>query len=163
MTTFSSEKTFSSLHALFFEKFINLLTTHGKKTKALKIFFSVLTLLDEKAKIYGADVATLSAGEIFEIGIKNCAPNLQVRKVRVAGTTYLVPAILAKKKQEALAMRWIIEAAKKKKKTSRTGIAVCLADEIFDAYLHQGAARAKRNECHRLAEANRAYTRYRWW
>jgi len=83
----------------FFEKFINLLTKDGKKTKALKVFSLVLEHLDEKIKTHQGKNSSLSAGDILELGIKNCAPNLQVRKVRVAGTTFLVPGVLAKKTQ----------------------------------------------------------------
>lgn len=146
---------------IFSEKFINLLILDGKKTKAYNLFFSTLEFL--KQKIEKQNNKSLSALELVEHAILNCMPNLEVRKVRVAGTTYLVPAMIPKKKQEALAMRWIIEAAKKKKKTSKLNFAQCLADEIYDAFLKQGYAHTKRNELHRLAEANRAYIRYRWW
>lgn len=146
---------------LFSEKFINLLILNGKKIKAYKLFFTMLEFLKQKAE--KQNEISLSALEIMEHAILNCMPSLEVRKVRVAGTTYLVPAMIPKKKQEALAMRWIIEAAKKKKKTSRLIFAQCLSDEIFDAFLKQGYARTKRNELHRLAETNRAYIRYRWW
>ena len=146
---------------LFSEKFINLLILNGKKVKAYKLFFTMLEFL--KQKMEKQSETPLSALEIVEHAILNCMPSLEVRKVRVAGTTYLVPAMIPKKKQEALAMRWIIEAAKKKKKTSKLTFAQCLAEEIFDAFLKQGYARTKRNELHRLAEANRAYIRYRWW
>lgn len=146
---------------LFSEKFINLLILNGKKVKAYKLFFTMLEFL--KQKMEKQSETPLCALEIVEHAILNCMPSLEVRKVRVAGTTYLVPAMIPKKKQEALAMRWIIEAAKKKKKTSKLTFAQCLAEEIFDAFLKQGYARTKRNELHRLAEANRAYIRYRWW
>lgn len=154
------------LTSLFFSKFINLLILDGKKLKAYQLFFKMIEFLNEKIKkqnIKSLDNSSLFALEIVETAILNCMPHLQVRKVRVAGTTYLVPALLAKKKQEALAIRWIIEAAKKKKKSSKLSFAECLADEIIDAYLKQGYARAKRAELHRLAEMNRAYIRYRWW
>ncbi len=107
------------------------------------------------------EIASIS--HIVEVAIQHCMPNVEVRKVRVAGTTYLVPSIIPKKKQEAIAIRWIIEAAKKKKKSTKLSFAQCLADELFDAFYKQGYARTKRNELHRLAEANRAYIRYRWW
>lgn len=154
------------LTSLFFSKFINLLILDGKKLKAYKLFFKMIEFLNEKIKkqnIKSLDNSSLFALQIVETAILNCMPHLQVRKVRVAGTTYLVPALLAKKKQEALAIRWIIEAAKKKKKSSKLSFAECLADEIIDAYLKQGYARTKRAELHRLAEMNRAYIRYRWW
>ena len=120
----------------------------------------MLEFLQQKTRKQAEVVA---APEIMEQAIRNCMPSLEVRKVRVAGTTYLVPAMIPKKKQETLAIRWIIEAAKKKKKTSKLSFAQCLAEEIYDAFSKQGYARTKRNELHRLAEANRAYIRYRWW
>ena len=95
--------------------------------------------------------------------IENVKPSLEVKKVRVAGSTYLVPAILPKKKQETLAMRWIIDAARKRKKNSQLSFSQCLAEEIYEASKRQGYAYQKRDELHRLAEINRAYIRYRWW
>ena len=145
---------------IFSEKFINFLIIDGKKVKAYKLFFLMLEFLQQKTR---KQDQALAAPEIMEQAIRNCMPSLEVRKVRVAGTTYLVPAMIPKKKQETLAIRWIIEAAKKKKKTSKFSFAQCLAEEIHDAFLKQGYARTKRNELHRLAEANRAYIRYRWW
>ena len=88
---------------------------------------------------------------------------MEVRKVRRAGTTYSVPAILSVKKQESLALKWIIESAKQRKKTSSFTFSQCLASEILEASKKAGHARLKRDELHRLAEANRAYIRYRWW
>jgi small subunit ribosomal protein S7 len=165
--------------SIFSEKFINLLMIDGKKIKAYNLFFKMLEILNEKTgkqnkknfeltdaiqRIDRNDFSTnTSTPIVVEHAIINCMPSVEVRKVRVAGTTYLVPAMIPKKKQEALAMRWIIEAAKKKKKTSKLSFAQCLAEEIFDAFLKQGYARTKRNEFHRLAEVNRAYIRYRWW
>ena len=145
---------------IFSEKFINFLIIDGKKVKAYKLFSLTLEYLQQKTRKHTQNV---TAPEIIDQAIRNCMPSLEVRKVRVAGTTYLVPAMIPKKKQETLAIRWIIEAAKKKKKTSKLSFAQCLAEEIYDAFLKQGYARTKRNELHRLAEANRAYIRYRWW
>ena len=160
----------STEHFLFSEKFINLLLVDGKKTKAYTLYFDMLQLLKEKIVKQVEKKTNLpeqtenfSILEVVEQAISNCMPSLEVRKVRVAGTTYLVPTMIQKKKQEALAMRWMIEAAKKKKKSTKLSFAQCLADEIFDAFNKQGYARTKRNELHRLAEANRAYIRYRWW
>ena len=95
---------------IFSEKFINFLIIDGKKVKAYKLFFLMLEFLQQKTRKQAEVVA---APEIMEQAIRNCMPSLEVRKVRVAGTTYLVPAMIPKKKQETLAIRWIIEAAKK--------------------------------------------------
>lgn len=164
---------------IFSEKFVNLLMIDGKKLKAYSLYFITLELIKDKwdkltEKKLGIHTSpsegssakiskTHSVLEIVSQSIENCMPNLEVRKVRVAGSTYLVPTMISKKKQEAFAMRWIIEAARKKKKMTKLTFSQCLADEIFDAFLKQGYARQKRDELHRLAEANRAYIRYRWW
>lgn len=155
---------------MFSEKFVNFLLVDGKKLKAYNIYFQMLKLL--KYKLLNNTEKKLSSVKTFdnqsitqvvESAINNCMPSLEVRKVRVAGTTYLVPTMIQKKKQENLAIRWIVEAAKNRKKSTKLSIAQCLADEVFDAFHKQGYARGKRNELHRLAEANRAYIRYRWW
>lgn len=90
-------------------------------------------------------------------------PNLEIRKVRVAGSTYSVPAALSKKRQETLALKWLIEAAKKRQRNSNLEFSTCLAEEIFDASKKLGQARQKRDDLHRQAQLNRAYIRYRWW
>jgi len=162
----------SSLHkkSHLSEKFINFLLMDGKKVKASTLYFHMLQLV--KQKFQGSPISksslfqgteTRSAVHIVEQALRNCMPSLEVRKVRVAGTTYLVPTMLQKKKQETLALNWILEAAQKKKKSTKLSFAQCLADEIFEAFHKQGYARTKRNDLHRLAEANRAYIRYRWW
>ena len=160
------------------EKFINLLIKDGKKTKASKLFFEMLWFL--KKRIEGRDFtgdksisksenfskssfSDLSTLYYFSQALQNVMPTLEVRKVRVSGSTYLVPAILYKKRQESLAMKWIIEAAKKKQKSSKSNFAQNLADEVYDASKKLGQARQRRDDLHRLAQANRAYMRYRWW
>jgi small subunit ribosomal protein S7 len=156
---------------LFTDKFINLLMQDGKKVKAAKLFFDMLLFLkkrlekdiDKKSSIRKHFMHDLSVLHFLSQAVENVTPSLEVRKVRVSGTTYLVPAILSKKRQETIAIRWIIESARKKQNNSILGFSECLADEIFDAYKKQGQARQKRDELHRLAEANRAYIRYRWW
>jgi small subunit ribosomal protein S7 len=155
----------------FCDKFINLLMYNGKKVKASKIFFLMLQTFGKKITIElkkKTNKENISPQQIHVIhsimtAVDNIKPTLEVKKVRVAGSTYLVPAIVSKKKQQTLAMRWIIEAARKRKKNSTLSFSYCLAEEIFDAYKQQGIARQKRDELHRVAEANRAYVRYRWW
>lgn len=95
--------------------------------------------------------------------IKNVKPSVEVRKVRKGGRIYQVPALIPKKRQEALAIRWIIDAAKIRKKNSKTSFAECLAIEFIEASKNQGKPRQKRDELHKLAELNRAYIRFRWW
>jgi len=102
---------------------------------------------------------------IFSQAIENVAPSVEVRKVRKAGTTFLVPSAVTPTRGTFKAMCWIIEAAQNKRGSSFSNrhFTSCLADEIMLASQKQGKAREKRNELHKLAIANRAYTRYRWW
>lgn len=161
---------------LFFKKFTNLLMKDGKKIKASKILFEMLLILkkrikkDLEKKNHGPssqDFVEIPANfELFLLlsqALENVTPNLEVRKVRVAGSTYLVPAVLSKKKQETLALKWLIESTKKRQKNSKLDFATCLADEFLDASKKVGQARQKRDDLHRLALSNRAYIRYRWW
>jgi small subunit ribosomal protein S7 len=169
MTIIDREKSIN--YRNFTEKFINLLMVDGKKLKAYNIFFSMLQVLRDKSNLLSEKKSSNSLQQIknssmlyvVSKSIENCLPALEVRKVRVAGNTYLVPATISKKKQESLAIRWILEAARHRKKTTKFNFAQCLADEIFDCYFKQGYARQKRDELHRVAESNRAYIRYRWW
>lgn len=160
----------------FINKFVNLLMKNGKKIKASKIVFEMLLILkkkirndlDKKNQNLGNSTQTENSinFELFYLisqAIENVTPNLEVRKVRVAGSTYLVPAILPKKKQETLALKWLIESTKKRQKNSKLNFAHCLADELLDASRKLGQTRQKRDELHRLALQNRAYIRYRWW
>jgi small subunit ribosomal protein S7 len=159
----------TNLHfSLFSEKFINLLMIDGKKLKASKLFFDMLLLIKKRIEKNSSNLVqkeyfNISVLQVLAQAVENVTPSLEVRKVRVAGTTYLVPAILSKKRQETLAIRWMIESAKKRKKNLKFNFSECLADEIYEASKKQGNARQKRDDLHRLAEANRAYIRYRWW
>ena len=95
--------------------------------------------------------------------VENIKPILQVRKVRKGGTTYQVPAIVNKKRQERLAIKWIIEGAEKRKKKNKNPFSDCLVFEILEAFNKTGSSRQRRDEQLKIAEYNRAYTRYRWW
>jgi small subunit ribosomal protein S7 len=101
---------------------------------------------------------------IFEEAILNIQPLFEVKKVRVAGTTYQVPALISQKRQENKAMNWLIESTlERKKKSTSQSFEYCLAFEIHEAFLKQGYARQKRSELHKLAESNRAFSHFRWW
>jgi small subunit ribosomal protein S7 len=171
----SSQKTIIETYFdLFFKKLTNLLIKDGKKIKASKIIFKMLMILKKKLKkeleknmllITKSNNNSLDfiLFRLLSQAVENVTPNLEVRKVRVAGSTYLVPAVLSKKKQETLALKWLLEAAQKRKKNSKLDFSTCLADEILEASRKTGQARQKRDELHRLAQTNRAYIRYRWW
>ena len=157
---------------LFITKLTHLIMKDGKKLKASRIILTTLTVLHKKIKKEAEKKNTLSQKEnltnltllgVISQAIENVTPSLEVRKVRVSGSTYLVPAVLSKKKQETLAFKWLVEAAKRKQSTASLDFSTCLADEILDASRKLGQARQKREELHRLAQMNRAYIRYRWW
>ena len=95
--------------------------------------------------------------------VENVKPYLELRRVRKGGTTYQVPAIVNQKRQERLAIKWIIESAEKRKRKNKTFFSNELAREIVEAFHKTGQPRQKRDEQLKIAEYNRAYTRYRWW
>lgn len=99
---------------------------------------------------------------IMENAILNVSPFLEVRKVRVSGKTRQIPSMIACNRQQTLAIRWLIEAAKNNKKKNKT-FADCLATEFLEAADKRGGARQKRNELHKVAHSNRTFLRYRWW
>lgn len=162
---------------IFFKKFTNLIMIDGKKMKASKIIFNTLLILKKRIKkdlekknqtfdkplSQNDNYLNFTILRLISKALENLTPSLEVRKVRVAGSTYIVPAVLSKKKQETLALKWLIESAKKRQKNSKFPFSTCLADEILDASRKLGQARQKRDELHRLAQLNRAYIRYRWW
>lgn len=107
--------------------------------------------------------SVLSAFDIIEQAINNVGPFLEVRKVKTARNTKQVPAMINKRRQQTLGIRWIVEAAQQRKKNSSQSLSKCLAVEFLEAYAKQGKARQKRNEMHKMAYANRAHLRSRWW
>lgn len=135
------------------EKFVNLIQKGGKKSKAEKIFYTSV----EKAK---------NRIQSFQLSqaIDNVKPLVEIRKVRIGGSTYQVPVPLPEKRQSTRAIKWMIESARQGlHQNKKQNFADCLAKELCDAYAKQGATRAKRDQLHKLAEVNRAYIRYRWW
>lgn len=105
---------------------------------------------------------TLNTFRVLQQGVQNVQPYLEVRKVRVSGKTRQVPSMIGKKRQQTLGLRWLIEAARNRKKQNMT-FADSLALEFLDAFEKQGGARQKRNESHKIAHVNRTFLRYRWW
>lgn len=95
--------------------------------------------------------------------VENVKPSLELRRVRKGRITYQVPAIVSQKRQERLAIKWIIESAEKRNKKSTNSFSDCLVSEILDAFNKTGQPRQRRDEQLKVAEFNRAYTRYRWW
>ena len=132
-------------------RFINRLMKKGKKSTAARILYDSFDLMEERAK--------KPAVELFEQAINNASPIIEVKPRRVGGATYQVPVEVSSERREALAMRWILASAR-----SRPGksMAEKLAAELMDAANNQGSAIRKREETHRMAEANRAFAHYRW-
>lgn len=132
-------------------QFINNVMRRGKKSLAERIFYGALELVEEKAKQDGLGV--------FEKAVNNVRPILEVRPRRVGGATYQVPVEVRSERQTALAIRWLINAAKDRPEhTMRER----LANEFIAASKREGAAVKKREDTHRMAEANKAFAHYRW-
>lgn len=154
-------------------RFINFLTKKGKKSKAVCIFHKSLEklvkILNPGPALHrqeNSSITELSKDVffIFDQAVENVKPLFEVKKVRIAGSTYQVPSLVKEKRQESLAMNWLLLSAReRKKKNSILRFDECLAFEIYEAYKKQGQARMKRNELHKLAESNRAFSHYRWW
>jgi len=132
-------------------QFINKVMLNGKKTTSQRIVYNALDQASEEARRPGI--------EVFEMAIRNTMPMVEVRSRRVGGATYQVPTDVRPERRLALAMRWIITAAR-----SRSGrpMAERLSAELLEASRGQGAAVKRREDLYRMAEANRAFAHYRW-
>ncbi|MGE0386943.1 MAG: 30S ribosomal protein S7 [Gammaproteobacteria bacterium] len=132
-------------------KFINMLMTRGKKSVAEKIVYGAFDELGKKKQDGAVDV--------FKLALENVRPRVEVKSRRVGGATYQVPVEVRPSRRTALAMRWLVDAARNR--NERT-MGLRLAGEINDAADNKGTAVKKREDTHRMAEANRAFSHYRW-
>ena len=132
------------------QSFINRVMKNGKKSTSRRIVYGAFDLIEERTKKNGL--------EVFQNALKEVSPLMEVRPRRVGGATYQVPMEVDEHRQFALATRWIIAAARDR---SGKTFSEKLADELIDAASGQGAAVRKREEAHRMAEANRAFSHYR--
>jgi small subunit ribosomal protein S7 len=132
-------------------RFINKVMRSGKRSLATGIMYQALDIIEERAN--------RPALEVFEEAIQNVSPVLEVKPRRVGGSTYQIPVEVPPGRQVSLAMRWIIAAARTRPGRST---AEKLATELLDAANKTGAAIKKREDTHRMAEANRAFAHYRW-
>lgn len=130
---------------------INRLMKKGKRSTAARIVYNAFDLIEERAR--------RDPLELFEQSMKNISPVLEVKPRRVGGATYQVPVEVAPDRRLSLAMRWLLAAAQARPGKS---MAEKLAGELMDAAKNTGAAIKKREETHRMAEANRAFAHYRW-
>ncbi len=132
-------------------KFINCLMLQGKKSVAETIVYGALDTVAEKTKRPHA--------ELFHESVENIRPHIEVRSRRVGGATYQVPVEVSVKRATALAFRWLIDAARKRNEKT---MEERLANEFLDSLNSRGLAMKKRDDTHKMAEANRAFAHYRW-
>jgi small subunit ribosomal protein S7 len=132
-------------------KFINMVMSRGKKAVAEKIVYGALSEVEHRGKGQAIDV--------FKQALENVEPKVEVKSRRVGGATYQVPVEVRPNRRVALAMRWLVDAARKR---SEKSMGQRLANEMVEAYDNRGTAVKKREDTHKMAEANRAFSHYRW-
>ena len=136
---------------LILAKFMNRIMKDGKKSVSEKIVYGAFDIVSKKTD--------KSPIEYFHDALNNVKPNLEVRSRRVGGATYQVPMEVRPRRAQALAMKWIVDSAiKRNEKTMRERV----ASEIMDAFNNKGNAVKKREETHKMADANRAFSHFRW-
>ncbi len=139
-------------NSVLVSKFINGLMDDGKKNTARGIFYDAMDLLESRVK----EAAPM---EIFEQAMDKVRPKVEVKSRRVGGATYQVPVEVRPERRNALAIRWLVSYAKQR---SGKTMAEKLAGELQDAFNNRGAAVKKREDTHRMADANKAFAHYRW-
>ena len=138
--------------SLLASKFINVLMWDGKKSTAQSVFYKALEMVGER-------ISEPEPIEVFDTAINNIKPDIEVRSKRVGGASYQVPMQVGRSRQQSLAIRWLLLAVREKKgrPTSQK-----LADEIVNAYNREGVAMTRRENVHRMAEANKAFAHFAW-
>jgi len=147
--TIPPDRTFDSAKVA---KFTNYLMKQGRKNAARKVIYAALKEIKEKAKVE-------NPLEIFEAALRNTAPQMEVRSRRVGGANYQVPVEVRTERRQALSMKWVIDAARGKKGRP---MHLRLADEIIAASKNEGDAVKKRENVHKMAEANKAFAHFAW-
>ncbi|MBA1338405.1 MAG: small subunit ribosomal protein S7 [Pelagibacterales bacterium] len=137
--------------SLILAKFINFVMYDGKKTASEKIIYGALNKIKDKTKE--------DPMKIFDEAINNIRPNLEVRSRRVGGATYQVPQEVKTKRSQTLALRWLLDASRKRKNKTMSDK---LFNELMDASQKKGSAIKKREDTHKMAESNKAFAHYRW-
>ena len=151
-------------------KFISRIMKNGKKSIAEHIVYTALDILADKTKqqkdVFGEDEGGSDgsgSGQLslraFQKALDNVSPSVEVKSRRVGGATYQIPIEVPPERRLSLAMRWLVEAARKR---SEKGMALRLAGELFDAVLGRGEAVKKREDVYKMAKANQAFAHYRW-
>ena len=132
-------------------KFVNMMMLDGEKGKVEKIFYGAMELIHQRS---GED-----ALDIFKRALENVKPVVEVRSRRVGGATYQVPVEVRQVRRSSLAMRWLVQSSRQR---SEKSMEQKLAGELFEASQNRGGAVKKREDTHRMAEANKAFAHYRW-
>ncbi len=132
-------------------KFVNIMMIRGKKSTAEQIMYDALTVVEDRSK--------QEALKMFKTAIDNVKPAVEVKSRRVGGSTYQVPVEVRPDRRTSLAMRWVIGAARRRPERS---MAEKLSAELLDAANTRGTAVKKREDTHKMAEANKAFAHYRW-
>tara|TARA_Y100000590_G_scaffold306654_1_gene346077 strand:+ start:2668 stop:3138 length:471 start_codon:yes stop_codon:yes gene_type:complete len=132
-------------------KFVNVVMLDGKKTTAEKIIYTILEKISKEMKV--------EATKFFHDVLNNVKPRVEVRSRRVGGATYQVPVEVKVDRSQALAIRWIIDAARKR---SGKNMEIKLYQEFLDAHQNKGGAVKKREDTHKMADANKAFAHFRW-
>ena len=138
--------------SLLASKFINCMMWNGKKSNAQRVFYGAFDIIQDKLK----DSQPI---EVFTQAVENVKPNIEVRSKRVGGASYQVPMQVSKTRQQSLAIRWILGAIREKKGRPT---ADKLAAELAAAYNREGGAYTKRENVHRMADANKAFAHFAW-
>jgi small subunit ribosomal protein S7 len=141
-------------HSELLAKFMNMIMTDGKKSVAERIIYGALDRISER-QTHADDKAL----ELLEQALENVKPVVEVKSRRVGGATYQVPVEVRPQRRQTLAMRWLIDAARNR---SEKSMAFRLAHELMEAADNRGTAVKKKEDTHRMAEANKAFSHYRW-
>jgi len=160
-----------------FQKLVCGIMKDGKKQKAFSIVYNAMNLAQEKFSTFhqnqipGSTFTSLNGstsflGNDFQFlmqAIENVRPSLEVRSKKIAGISREIPCLVPLHRGQGIAIRWLLDSARARKKTGNRGFTENLADELLEAYLQKGSPRQKRDALHKIASTNRAYLRYRWW
>jgi small subunit ribosomal protein S7 len=138
--------------SLLASKFINCLMYSGKKSTAQQLFYDALDIIKER-------VGDREPIEVFHTAVENVKPHIEVRSRRVGGAAYQVPMQVSRNRQQSLAIRWLLAAVREKKGRP---MHMKLADELVAAYNREGTAVTKRENVHRMADANKAFAHFAW-
>jgi small subunit ribosomal protein S7 len=138
-------------HSQLLARFVNKVMSRGKKSVAERVVYDALDIMEAQEKKNPLDT--------FEAAIRNATPVLEVKPRRVGGATYQVPVEIRGERRLALAIRWLLQSARAR---SGRSMAEKLAAELLDAYRGQGNTMKRREDTHRMAEANKAFVHYRW-